>query len=153
MTIFSLAICVALLGHTEPVCLISNCESLVCVTKEPPPRAPAAIFPARRPTVGERSSLAENPLAASENDPWFGVDKVEHFTMSFFIEGAAYAGLRGAKLEHGASLAGASVATLVAGLGKEFRDRRQGRGFSVRDLAWDVAGGAVGALLVSRAQR
>jgi putative lipoprotein len=86
-------------------------------------------------------------------DRWFGADKLKHFFLSAFIQSVAYSALRAADAPHGTALAGASVATLGFGVGKEIADLR-GRGeFSVRDLTWDAAGGATASLVLVRVQR
>ena len=83
------------------------------------------------------------------NDRWLGPDKVKHLVVAAGAQGGTYAALRlGA--DHGAALAGATVATVALSLVKERLDRR-GTGFSVRDLAWDAAGIALATLVLTRA--
>ncbi len=83
--------------------------------------------------------------AAADDDPWFGRDKALHFGLSAALAGTGYAG--GALLFPGHRsapfLTGAGLA-LGLGVGKELVDHLSGRRFSMRDLAWDVAGTAVG---------
>ena len=86
-------------------------------------------------------------------DRWLGRDKVKHFLTSAFVQSVGYAALQAAGAERGAALAGASVATLGAGVAKEVADRRAGGPFSVRDLAWDAAGAGAATLLLVRTQR
>ena len=86
-------------------------------------------------------------------DRWFGADKVKHFLTSAFVQGATYATLQAAGAERGAALAGATVVTLSVGIGKEWRDRRQGGAFSGRDLAWDAAGAGAATLVLVRTRR
>ena len=98
-------------------------------------------------------SLAFGGGGAAEGDRWFGTDKVKHFLTSAFVQGAAYATLQAAGADPDAALAGASVVTLSAGLGKEWVDRRRGGPFSGRDLAWDAAGAGAATLLLVRTAR
>jgi len=86
-------------------------------------------------------------------DPWLGADKVKHFLTSAFVQGTAYATLQAAGADRATALAGASVVTLSAGVGKEWLDRRRGGAFSARDLVWDVAGAGAATLVLVRTQR
>lgn len=82
-------------------------------------------------------------------DRWLGPDKVKHLVVAAAAQSGTYAALRfGA--DHGAALAGATVATVALGVVKERLDRR-GTGFSVRDLAWDAAGIALATFVLTRA--
>ena len=83
-------------------------------------------------------------------DRWFGPDKLQHFFTSAFVQSAGYGLLRRAGAENGAAMAGASVVTAIAGVGKEVHDRRTKGEFSVRDLAWDAAGAGSASLLLVR---
>lgn len=85
-------------------------------------------------------------------DPWFGADKVKHFLMSAFVHSVTFSVARGAGVDRrGAQVAGvAAVATI--GAWKEVHDRRNGRVFSLRDLAWDGAGGVAAAALLNGAR-
>ena len=96
-------------------------------------------------------SLAFGP--GGDGDRWFGSDKVKHFLTSAFVQSATYATLQAAGAERGAALAGASVVTLSAGVGKEWLDRRRGGPFSGRDLVWDAAGAGAASILLVRTQR
>ena len=86
-------------------------------------------------------------------DGWFGPDKVKHFLTSAFLQSATYATLQAAGAERGTALAGASVVTMTAGVGKEWLDRRNGGPFSGRDLAWNAAGAGAATLLLVRTAR
>ena len=57
-------------------------------------------------------SLAPMALPA---DRWFAPDKVQHFLSSAFVQSMSYGTLRTTGLSHGASLAGATVATTGVG--------------------------------------
>ena len=83
-------------------------------------------------------------------DAWFGPDKLQHFFASAFVQSFGYGVLRRAGADNGQALAGASLVTLTAGVGKELVDRRVRREFSVRDLAWDVAGAGSASVLLAR---
>ena len=83
-------------------------------------------------------------------DPWFGPDKLQHFFTSAFVQSVSYGVLRRAGAENGPALAGASVVTMAAGVGKEVVDRRVRGEFSLRDLAWDAAGAGSASLLLTR---
>jgi uncharacterized protein YfiM (DUF2279 family) len=93
-----------------------------------------------------------NP-AAPPSDRWLAGDKLQHFFTSAFVQGMSYGALRTSGLEHGAALAGASVATAAVGVGKELRDRRVNGEFSVRDLIWDAAGAGAMTVLLVKTQR
>ena len=91
--------------------------------------------------------------ATAEADPWFGPDKARHFFVSAALQSLSYGALRAAEVEHGTALGGASAVTAAFGIGKELRDRRQGRRISVRDLVWDAAGAAAVSVLLARTER
>jgi putative lipoprotein len=87
------------------------------------------------------------PAQAAEPDPWFGRDKVMHFTVSFALAGTSYAAAAGCtKRTSLRVLSGAGIA-LSAGLAKELADQYSGRGLSWRDLTWDAVGTATGTLV------
>jgi putative lipoprotein len=93
-------------------------------------------------------TLGRSPEHRGES--WHGPDKLQHFFTSAFVQSVGYGVLRRAGAENGAALAGASVVTMAAGVGKELVDRRAGRALSVRDLAWDAAGAGSASLLLAR---
>ena len=86
-------------------------------------------------------------------DRWFGPDKLQHFFTSAFVQSVGYGALRRAGAENGPAIAGASALTAVAGVGKEWRDRRVKGEFSVRDLVWDAAGAGSASVLLVRTTR
>jgi putative lipoprotein len=86
-------------------------------------------------------------------DPWLGRDKVLHFVVSAAVQGATHAALRANGADYGAASRGAAVATVAVGVSKELWDRHRGRDFSLRDLAWDGAGGATGAVVARQVDR
>jgi uncharacterized protein YfiM (DUF2279 family) len=83
-------------------------------------------------------------------DGWFGPDKLQHFFTSAFVQSVGYGMLRRAGADQGPAITSASVATAIAGVGKEVYDRRTKGDFSVRDLAWDAAGAGSASLLLVR---
>jgi uncharacterized protein YfiM (DUF2279 family) len=80
-------------------------------------------------------------------------DKLKHFFLSAFVQSVSYSALRIGGLEHDGALVGASAATVAVGIGKEVRDSRAGGRFDVRDLAWDLAGGATAAAVLEQSRR
>lgn len=91
------------------------------------------------------SLLAAVALSASPTSPWLGEDKAMHFSVGL-AAGAGTFALTSAYLPKYVNpwLAGGTV-TLTLGLGKELFDLRPGgSGFSVPDLLFTLAGGAVG---------
>jgi putative lipoprotein len=89
----------------------------------------------------------------SDRDPWFGRDKLLHFTASALIQSASHAVLRANGRDYGAASREAAVVTVAAGVGKELWDRHRKRDFSLRDLTWDGIGGATGAVVMRQADR
>ena len=86
-------------------------------------------------------------------DGWFGPDKLQHFFTSAFVQSLGYGVLRRAGADNSPAIAGASVVTAFVGMGKEVHDRRTKGDFSVRDLAWDVAGAGSASVLLVRTVR
>lgn len=86
-------------------------------------------------------------------DRWFGPDKLRHFFTAAFVQSMSYSTLRAADAAHKDAIIGASVVTGAVSVGKEIVDVRQRGEFSVRDLAWDVAGGASASLLLSQTRK
>lgn len=82
-------------------------------------------------------------LAAAQ-DAWLGPDKALHFSACAALAGVGYAGAAHFDEPPWLRLAVGATVALSAGVGKELLDLA-GRGApSWRDLAWDVAGTAVG---------
>ena len=88
-------------------------------------------------------------FAAPARDSWFGPDKIKHFFMSAFIQSGAYSAMRATGMPHSNAQAVAGVTTMSFGLVREVHDRRTGRAFSLRDLAWDAAGATAAAALLN----
>lgn len=83
-------------------------------------------------------------------DSWLGTDKAQHFFMSAFVESLSFSALRTVRVPRGAALVGATAAASAVGVGKELYDARHGGDPSWKDLTWDGAGIAAGALLMGR---
>ena len=85
-------------------------------------------------------------------DPWLGIDKANHFTVSVVLTGASYYALRGElNLSHENSLAGAAATAMMIGIAKEVHDGISGKGTpSIKDVIADVIGIGVAAALVNR---
>ena len=92
-------------------------------------------------------------IAPPHADPWFGVDKAKHFLFAAHIQSVSYATLRAITVRHRPAIWLASTTTVSLATLKEIRDRRRGGRFSVRDLAWGVAGAAAATAIVSRTAR
>jgi putative lipoprotein len=92
-------------------------------------------------------------LFGSPTDGWIGADKVRHFVLSAFAESVAYAALRSTGVEHRTALGAAFGATVVLGVGREVHDLRRKGLFSVRDLAWDIAGAAAAWPILEHTER
>lgn len=91
--------------------------------------------------------------ASHPRDAWLGADKVKHFLTSFFVQSVAYSATRATGTGHATSLAAASAATAVVGIGKEVYDRRSYGLFSYRDLTWDAAGAGLATVMLRRTVR
>jgi uncharacterized protein YfiM (DUF2279 family) len=87
------------------------------------------------------------------SDRWIGVDKVQHFAVSFLIQSAAYETLRATGHGRRSSTGGAWLTTLSAGVGKELYDRHSYGLFSVKDLSWDVGGMAAASVALNNSRR
>lgn len=83
------------------------------------------------------------------NDPFFGKDKLYHFTGAMIIgSGVKIAAKNNGYNKNDAPVIGTSVAFTI-GMGKEFYDLTVKETFwSWKDLFWDIAGGAAGSYLM-----
>jgi putative lipoprotein len=86
-------------------------------------------------------------------DPWFGEDKLKHFILAGMVQGTAFGVATAVGVERRPALLASSAVVALVSLGKEWHDRRQGRAFSYRDLAWDAAGAFLWGALVARSGR
>lgn len=91
-------------------------------------------------------ATAARPTPPPAPDPWIAEDKLQHFAASFAATSMAYGGARSLLDPAPARIAAGSVA-LTLGVLKEIADRRGGGPFSLKDLAWDAAGIALGLTL------
>lgn len=100
------------------------------------------------PATGARTldALVGQDAPPARGDAWFAEDKLRHLGMSFAATAFAYAAARPA-LDPDAALVLAGTTALLAGIGKEVHDARAGRWFSLKDLAWNAAGVALGLTL------
>ncbi len=79
------------------------------------------------------------------SDQWSGKDKLQHFVGSAAIAAGATAYAEQQNLSHAQSRNVGLMFTVGLGVAKELYDsRRDGTGWSWKDLAWDIAGAAVG---------
>jgi putative lipoprotein len=92
-------------------------------------------------------SLARPSAQAAEPDPWFGRDKVMHFSVSFALAGNAYADSTAFTKRTSLRVVSAAGFALSAGIAKELADRYDGGDASWRDLTWDAIGTASGTLV------
>lgn len=106
-----------------------------------------------RPIVLLAFSLHRAPPAAHPADGWFGADKVKHFFVSAFVQSVGYSGLQAAGLSRAPALAGATLVTAAAGVGREIHDGRTKGLFSRRDLVWDALGTGTATILLTHTQR
>jgi uncharacterized protein YfiM (DUF2279 family) len=135
----------ALLALSLAALLAARPAGVVTWHERAAPQAPAA--PAARRSQPPATAAARPPQPRS--DPWLGDDKLRHLTMSFAATSFAFAATRSLGAGEGAPVA-AATAALAAGIGKELDDARHGRFFSLRDLAWDVAGVIAGYAVAKR---
>lgn len=90
-----------------------------------------------------------SPIPAKD-DPWTSPDKFQHGAISAVIGVAATSAARADMNDCDAFRTGMSV-TVGIGAAKEWIDQDiRHKGWSWRDLAWDVAGGTIGSLLASQ---
>lgn len=100
-------------------------------------------------TGGRDAPTVTSVERAQPADRWLAEDKLQHFTLSFAATQLAYGGARFA-LEPETAVAVAASGALGLGIAKELRDVRAGGPFSLKDLAWDAAGIALGVAFVRR---
>jgi uncharacterized protein YfiM (DUF2279 family) len=86
-------------------------------------------------------------------DSWFAADKVKHFFTAAFVQSLSFGSLRSAGLSYDAALAGATVASSAASVGKELNDRASGGVVSFKDLTYDGAGILAATALLRRTER
>jgi uncharacterized protein YfiM (DUF2279 family) len=99
------------------------------------------------PRIVAADSLAPVPHH-SARDPWFGRDKLLHFTASMLIQSTAHTVFRARGATFSQASVGAGLMTATAGIGKELWDMQGHGDASLRDLTWDAIGGASGAVMM-----
>jgi uncharacterized protein YfiM (DUF2279 family) len=101
----------------------------------------------RAPVAGPPPGPVARPVAAAAAaDRWVAEDKLQHFAASFAATSMTYGGARSLLDRRAARVAAGSVA-LALGVAKEIADARRGGPFSLKDMAWDAAGVALGLAL------
>ena len=113
----------------------------------PAPRVPT--LPAAGVVAAYTATSTAAATGASRGDRWIAEDKARHFALSFAATSMAYGGAR-LGLDPGPGRRAAAGVALLLGLGKELVDLRNGGPFSLKDLAWDAAGVALGSLLAQQ---
>jgi uncharacterized protein YfiM (DUF2279 family) len=86
-------------------------------------------------------------------DSWFAADKAKHFFTAAFVQVLSYGAFHSTGLSPNVSLAGATVVSSAASIGKELHDRATGGVVSYRDLTYDGAGVLAATVLLRRAER
>ena len=81
-------------------------------------------------------------------DPWFRIDKLEHFGASMIIQSWAHTTFRARGASYARASWGAAAVTGAAGIGKELWDRTHHGDFSYRDLTADGIGLLSGAVMM-----
>lgn len=107
--------------------------------------APPADAPSPRALLADRP-----PIVQPAPDAWLGRDKFQHFWVSYAATTFAFAAATGAGVDADDALLVAVPAAMVAGIGKEVFDRRQGRIFSLRDLVADALGTIAAAAVLAQ---
>ncbi len=95
----------------------------------------------------------QRPAPPRDPDPWFGFDKLEHFTASAIIQTWSHITFRARGASYGQASWGAVGVTAAAGIGKELWDRTHHGDFSLRDLAADGVGLLSGAVIMRQIDR
>ena len=95
----------------------------------------------------------QRPVPPRDPDPWFGFDKLEHFTASAIIQTWSHITFRARGASYGQASWGAVGVTAAAGIGKELWDRTHHGDFSLRDLAADGVGLVSGAVIMRQIDR
>ena len=102
------------------------------------PRAPQYAVP-----------VTYNATVTLERDDWLGEDKFKHFAMSYMITTASFGTARMATDRDASLTVGIAIGT-AAGILKEIYDKRDKRRISIKDLMWDAAGIAAGAIVAKQ---
>ena len=90
-----------------------------------------------------------SPLPAKD-DPWTSRDKYKHAAASAVIGAVAVRAARNQDVGRCDAFRVGAAVSIAIGAGKELIDQEiRNKGWSWRDLAWDAAGGTLGAWLAS----
>lgn len=111
--------------------------------------SPGALVLAVAAACATPAVTQEVAAPAPVHDRWLAEDKLRHFAMSFAATGMGYGAGRLA-LEPDRARGAAVGLALLLGVGKELADAGRGDPFSLKDLAWDAAGVALGFLFAQR---
>lgn len=129
-------------------CLVLLGVVLGCAPPDPDMQPQVVAAPALSPPGAPANPVpaAVTARQVERDDPWLAEDKLQHFTVSFAVTAMLYGGSR-LVLDPDPALGAAAVGGFGLGIGKEVVDARSGRWFSLKDLAWDAAGVALGVAL------
>lgn len=130
-------------------CLVAFGVALACSAPAPPPLTVPALPPVGLEAASGPGAPGRAVPPPPPADRWLAEDKLQHFAMSFAATEMAYGGAR-LRLEPGPARSAAVELALLLGLGKELADVRSGSPFSLKDLAWDAAGVALGYTFAQR---
>jgi putative lipoprotein len=83
----------------------------------------------------------------ADTDPWWGRDKLLHFSASASLAVVGYAGTSMGTESRPARAAGGAALAIGAGVAKELWDLDGHGDASWRDLTWDLIGAATGVLI------
>ncbi len=91
--------------------------------------------------IGCATQQQKTPPAAIKKDEWFAKDKAEHFLISFLIGALSYSIAREGEADKDDASIIAFSFTSACGIAKEINDELKNKGWSYKDLAWDILGG------------
>ncbi|MFH1759553.1 MAG: hypothetical protein ABIA63_00495 [bacterium] len=127
----------------ENICNKADCKDL-----QDKPHNPNLKNPIKALCLITFFCLFNSPLFASD-DPWFGIDKAQHFAVSVVAAaGSKYMLHTHSRLNHTNAAAVGAGFTITLGISKEVYDKKKGSYFSCKDLIYDILGTAAGIWLV-----
>jgi putative lipoprotein len=100
-----------------------------------------AVFAVLAGPIGSARAQTADP------DPWWGRDKLLHFSASASLAIVGYAGTSMGTESRSARAAGGAALAVGAGVAKELWDLDGHGDASWRDLTWDLVGAATGVLV------
>ena len=100
-------------------------------------------------------SNTQNLLKKSHSDPWIAMDKLKHFTSSFYFTTTSYYFMsREFDISNDQAKMNSICFTMSLGLGKEIFDSgKPGGFFSIKDLCADFCGAFVGIIVIRKISR